>query len=59
MGLIALAVKCKEILERVYLLPQLPHSVEGVEPIFRLENMVLLIILHTNQEIVDQSDKKA
>jgi hypothetical protein len=59
MRLITLAIKCKEIFERLYLLLQLPNSVEIVEPMVCLEYMVLLIILHANQEIVDQPDKKA
>ena len=59
MRLITLAVKCKEIFERLYFLLQLPHSVEIVEPMVCLELMVLLFILHSNQEIVDQPDKKA
>jgi hypothetical protein len=59
MRLITLAVKCKEILERLNLLLQLPHSVESMDTMVRLEYMVLLIILHANQEIVDQPDKKA
>ena len=59
MRLITLAVKCKEIWERLNLLLQLPHSIESMDPMVRLEYMVLLIILHANQEIVDQPDKKA
>ena len=59
MRLITFAEKCKVVFERLYLLLQLTHSVESSEPVFRLENMMLLIILHANQKIVDQPDKQA